>query len=290
MASPSSTVTLASTIPMSSDEDYIPTPQDVYAVQRDLLKRVPPELMFLIVEAAQYWPKVTLQVAAPARFGTGSGHWIVSQRNGAQCYLVTPPLSEWTGLNEGSFKPREIRFKIASHDQGWTTDNVQGYSTQYMGSRTWFEAAIIRDFRQHEEEKENHNLNDVDAFLRISINTREPKITINHNLIKASRNVRAQGGAVTTVRNPTDNSDVWHIQRNIRASSSDTIHEVVWTGVDPNDNLDEMKCKDTTGAGRGIGFVRSLQREDRIAVIARALYQAWENHVSFIQVEMTYSV
>ena len=111
-----------------NEEHYIPTPEDVYAVRRGLRRRVPPEIAILIVEAAQYWPKVTWQAAATARSGTG--HWIFSQIDGPQCCLVTPPLSQWTGLREGSFKPRDIRFKITSHDQGWTTDNVQGYTSE----------------------------------------------------------------------------------------------------------------------------------------------------------------
>jgi hypothetical protein len=84
-------------------------------------------------------------------------------------------------------------------------------------------------------------------------------------------NVETRDPKVVVVRNLEKNSDVWHLQRNVRASGTNTVHKVVWTDVDPDDEVDERQFINTMGAGRGKGFIRSLELGDRITVIARAM-------------------
>jgi hypothetical protein len=74
---------------------------------------------------------------------------------------------------------------------------------------------------------------------------------------------------VVTVKPPDDeNSDTWNIQRNERADEEFQLHTVVWT--EEEEAVDESALMNETGRGLGRGFVKSLMKEDRIAVIARA--------------------
>lgn len=64
----------------------------------------------------------------------------------------------------------------------------------------------------------------------------------------------------------------WHLQRNRRANKEPKEHEVEW-----NWDCEEWDCESLgrdfdakTGAGSGVGFVRSLEKGDRVAIIARA--------------------
>lgn len=79
---------------------------------------------------------------------------------------------------------------------------------------------------------------------------------------------------VVTVNNPNDqNSDTWKIQRNKRAATITPkrifqLHTVVW--AEKEEAADESILMDKTGKGLGRGFVRSLMKDDRIAVMAKA--------------------
>ena len=79
---------------------------------------------------------------------------------------------------------------------------------------------------------------------------------------------------VVTVKTPNDQySDTWNIQRNKRAATitpkrNFELHAVVWT--EEEEAADESILMDETGRGSGRGFVKSLMKDDRIAVMARA--------------------
>ena len=79
---------------------------------------------------------------------------------------------------------------------------------------------------------------------------------------------------VVTVKTPEDeNSDTWNIQRNERANAEFQEHTVVWTEGEEEleEVVDDSIVMNETGRGLGKGFVKSLMKEDRIAVMARAL-------------------
>jgi len=57
----------------------------------------------------------------------------------------------------------------------------------------------------------------------------------------------------------------------VRAVGEHTKHEVVWTADASGSVHEERQIMDMKGAGLGVGYVQSLQMEDRIAVVARAL-------------------
>ena len=131
-----------------------------------------------------------------------------------------------------------------------------------MGSWTWFEAAIVRS-TNHPQESDELGLSSARAIAAL---------------------VKSGGSAshpdISLVKNPGNENDsyTWHVQRNARASKSDEEHEVVWTSDDAGQEedgvVDERELMDKTGAGRGRGFVRSLEKGDRIAVLAYARVSA----------------
>lgn len=134
-----------------------------------------------------------------------------------------------------------------------------------MGSYTWFEAAIVR------EEKPNSVDGNVISFIRELIRVRGTDVAPLKREDKETVTFNNQYGEMTLVKNPNDKeTDVWHIQRNVRSSIEERYHEVVWTEDEPSEEIDESESRDTTGRGLGAGFVRLLQSTDRIAVIGRA--------------------
>ena len=129
---------------------------------------------------------------------------------------------------------------------------------RYEGSYTWFEAIIVRDF--------NHVLT--------SSSSLGPGSSHYHANLETERIHQALDGKyphpnVVTVKTPDDEkSDAWNIQRNERANGEFQLHTVVWT--EEEEAVDESILMNETGRGLGRGFVRSLMKEDRIAVMARA--------------------
>lgn len=93
--------------------------------------------------------------------------------------------------------------------------------------------------------------------------------------IRQALSVRADGiyyphCKVVTVKTPNDeNSDTWDIQRNKRSTKRVQLHTVVWT-EEVEEDVNESTLMNETGRGLGRGFVRSLMKDDRIAVMARA--------------------
>jgi len=249
--------TLASGEPKRGN--YIPKPTDIYEVRRYLLRWFPAELANKIIDDAQYWPVVSCS-AKP--------DWVISENHSPCCCLVTPRLDSL--ILEESFKIKLVRFVIASRDQGWASED--SFPTKYMGSWTWFEAGIIR-YLKGDDDHEDEGVCNIQQV---------------NELIKSQGSV--SGPDVTMVKNPEKDSYTWHIQRNVRASREETVHEVVWTDSDPDDEVDEREFMDMTGAGRGKGFVRLLEPQHRIAVIAQAKFPGWTNHIASVEVQISYSI
>jgi hypothetical protein len=88
-------------------------------------------------------------------------------------------------------------------------------------------------------------------------------------IIRQALNRRYPNPDVVTAKTLDDeNSDAWIIQRNERANEEFQMHTVVWT--EEEEEADESILMNDTGRGLGRGFVRSLMKEDRIAIMARA--------------------
>ena len=91
---------------------------------------------------------------------------------------------------------------------------------------------------------------------------------IQEALVRKCINPEVESEVITVETPDDDDSDTWSIQRNERAKKQFQLHTVVWT--EEEETEDESILMNETGRGLGRGFVRSLMKEDRIAVLARA--------------------
>jgi len=177
-----------------------------------------------------------------------------------------------------------------------------------MGSWTWFEVVIVRDFTATEAHGEPLSPEDIESRVKEAINQRRKSTVLTD--ANDVFTVRTSVGDLTTVKNPKKaTKDVWHVQRNMRALNENTVYEVFWSKSDLglHGDMDEMEFTDMTGSGRGTGFVASLQPTDRIAVIGRAMvsmsfctaflfpkhfpqYPGWTNIINEIKMDVLYSV
>jgi hypothetical protein len=74
------------------------------------------------------------------------------------------------------------------------------------------------------------------------------------------------------VINAKSGNPFWHLQRNRRGRDAAFQHTIKWSH-DSKESASERlgwEFNSKTGAGSGVSFVHSLQKGDRIAVIARA--------------------
>ncbi|KAJ7236580.1 hypothetical protein B0H12DRAFT_126033 [Mycena haematopus] len=112
------------------------TVHDAISTRNILLTHFPLELVYIILDHAEYWPQVTVArkeevaVAASAVF----------RANASLEYLETLPIIE-RGPEDVRLKVARVEFTIVSHDQGWCDE--PGLKGTYDGY-TWFAAAILR--------------------------------------------------------------------------------------------------------------------------------------------------
>jgi hypothetical protein len=269
-----------------------PSVDDVFAVRHDLTRFMPLELADSILEAAMYWPKISTSRTEPLIVKAGHD----SPSDTAAYYVVTPPIP----YVQNSLTPvRKVRFSLRSHDQGWGGDAwdhgacflqyadkvmLSACVGTYVGSWTWFEAAIIRD----DDPGIEQYLLELDT-MNVARQKELPKVRL------------------AEVGTPPDGLTRWPIQRNIHVSSAFERHEVVWTNEDRFDEATEANAA-VHGSGTGRGFLSTLTGGDRVAVVVRARVSAviilrrlprnsqdpqfsgWENHVSSVTVDVFYSV
>jgi hypothetical protein len=71
---------------------------------------------------------------------------------------------------------------------------------------------------------------------------------------------------------PEDGSPFWHLQGNRRGNDQSFLHTVTWNRDGKQSETESLgwDFDAKTGAGSGIEFVSSLQKGDRVAIIARA--------------------
>ncbi|KAJ7236585.1 hypothetical protein B0H12DRAFT_126073 [Mycena haematopus] len=112
------------------------TVYDTISTRNILLARFPLELVYIILDHAEYWAQVTvareeeIPVAASAVF----------RANASLEYLGTLPIID-RGPEDVRLKVARVEFTIVSHDQGWCDE--PGLKGTYDGY-TWFAAAILR--------------------------------------------------------------------------------------------------------------------------------------------------
>ncbi|KAI0264025.1 hypothetical protein BC834DRAFT_885160 [Gloeopeniophorella convolvens] len=110
---------------------HSPSPADILIVRFSLLRRLPIELVDLILHAAEYYSRCTDPFVAlpPDRD-------IMTVRGGARLAALTPPIPH-------PERVMKVVIRTESHDQGWSS-YPEDHGT-YNNSWTWFELQISRD-------------------------------------------------------------------------------------------------------------------------------------------------
>jgi hypothetical protein len=99
---------------------YVPKEEDVLAAQAVLLEHLPIEIIHLILDEAEYWPRLLAQRESDPPVRVAASH---SPTNiASHCYLVSPRIPESCLRHESRMKLRRVVFHVLSHDQGWGGD------------------------------------------------------------------------------------------------------------------------------------------------------------------------
>ncbi|KAF8876545.1 hypothetical protein BD779DRAFT_1677716 [Infundibulicybe gibba] len=242
---------------------YLPTRTDAWLVQRMLAIYLPLELVDIILEDAMYGPRIHAFEDEHTRLSASQA----SDNDASQCCLITPPLPGPNELGWEWTNAKKIVFKISSHDQGWGGE--PRLSGRYAGAYSWFEVIILRPTSLEQPWMDEHEKRIDDLFLEYT----------KENLVLPSPDDLQAFGYRYGESPLNDGGTRWMLQRNARANGATKNHEVTWT-------MDG--ASGDAGSGDGAGFVSALQWGDKVAVIARAQYPGWENHVESVQVDICY--
>ncbi|KAF5324214.1 hypothetical protein D9619_011366 [Psilocybe cf. subviscida] len=203
------------------------------------------------------------------------------------CVLLTDPIFSNTSDN---YTVRNVEFVITSHDQGWCNeDNFKG---AYEGSWTWFEVAILRPAEEDAviSSKDKANIGSepcITQTLTKEISDKLRFIIYEKSVDDGKSFVHGQ-----SVGDEISRSPFWHLQRNQRGSDKPHRHTINWNR-DRTESISESLGWDfdpQTGEGSGVGFVLSLQKGDRIVVIARAKQSGSANYVSEANIRIYFEV
>ncbi|KAF7348982.1 hypothetical protein MVEN_01419200 [Mycena venus] len=266
---------------------------------RDLLLIFfPPELVYVILDLAEYWAQVKSARAQAVQLSTFGS----ADADASMCYLVLPAILEHELYADADVdaestihvKVRRVQFTTVSHDQGWCSDPA--LRGTYRGS-TWFEAAILRP-SQAQAPSPSPPPTPPPTQTQTQTQTQPP----HHGPPASAPPPAGLDPAlgydpvleVASAAADGDGRRRWNVQRNFCASNDHRAHVVAWGAVvhPPNSNSDpgaESENADT-GAGCGAGFVECLVPGDRIAVIARARYPGWSNFIQRVEVSVYYGL
>ncbi|KAJ6516901.1 hypothetical protein C8R47DRAFT_1088595 [Mycena vitilis] len=239
--------------------EYCPScPDDVFQVRRCLLDFLPPELVNTILDEAQYWPRIRCKSGAvTVHASTNSYH------NASSRCLISPafPTSEALGGSAARLRVKLVEIGILSHDQGWFgSPHIQG---TYIGSNTWFEAAILRPGAIPKSQLEGW---------------RGWSLALGCTRFLPER-------PLYEVTNSAEKSGRWRVQTNQCGSMAPKYHTISWR-TDESDPTEVEK----SGSGAGAGFLEALTAGDTIAIVARAMYPGWINHVRLVEIAAYYAV
>lgn len=277
-----------------------------------------PELVGTILDCAEYWArssaKAQLDQVIPARY-IGSGEFDYegiqfllrsypvglterayeggddsSSRDEDFSTTVPDPLPVFKEFDRDFFQraiknastfsnpARKVVFRIRSHDQGWTTDEVPG---MFIAAKTWFDAGIERFDASNSNEADG---NDMRRWTARKLGTVEPQV----NDAEDTHEGWGYHFPYTPWKGPRE------IQRNRMASSDFTDYEVTWTCWDVvSPDSPEAQELMEQGKGRMAGdgqFVRNLKLGDVVTVWGRAMHRGWMNTVESVEIDIYWAL
>jgi hypothetical protein len=255
---------------------FVPTLHDLETARAILVSlRLPNELALCILDEARYW--VEIETRSSDHIVLVDGSWSLDY-SAAYPYLLVPAHQ---GPHLPHLKIREIAFTIVSHDQGWTTEPTQG---SYQTS-SWFEASIIRPkiqspprrFRLQPGLRRLREMNirgeTVDGVYAASEIMFTPDLA---ELVQRPASVieaqRLHCPEMIETKSPArkEGEHAWWVQGNEVARQKSVFegemvkrYQIIWGS---KGNYGELSAK---GAGSGVGFIDTLQRDDFICIWAR---------------------
>lgn len=285
---------------------FEPLPVDVMVVRAMLTRalNLPPEMLDLIIDHAEYWPHTESCMSHTRRQVR-----ITSSRRGQENVMLlrTPPigfrqdriadLTSWMSdpsslqpleaeLSHGFLKDlkplstlehpvRKLVFSIRSRDQGWGGE--PGHRGTFHGSWTWFEAGLERidgnsDGEMSAQQEQPFNVEDLRSII--------PAIE--------------QGGNTSRYKHSLLPNEKYKIQCNKTATSEFTDHKIAWSWTDMvNENSPEAQRLAEKGRGKLSAsgeFVRSLRLGDVVTVWGMARFPNWQNRVEEAKVSVYFAV
>ncbi|KAJ7759796.1 hypothetical protein DFH07DRAFT_741078 [Mycena maculata] len=257
-----STLDFLGLTPRESDSQEDNT-ADVVTVRDILLHFFSQELVYIILDLADYWAQVKSTRTQLLQVAARKPQTIVSL-----CYLVTPPILDGYRHKSETIRLKVTRVKFTTVDQGWAAnwrvaDTWDGY--------IWFETAIMRS-----NEAPDHALPDAWLWLARAIDA-TVKMDVAHGY-----------DAVLEVKDAAHDGR-WTVQQSFRPSGESRRRLVAWDADDTATPRAESELP-REGAGDGVGFIAGLRPGDRIGVFASAKYPGYANFVKSVEVSVYYSL
>ncbi|KAJ7862174.1 hypothetical protein B0H13DRAFT_1900232 [Mycena leptocephala] len=254
---------------VSSSDIFSPSVQDLVSARDACRRFFPLEIVFRILDLADYWVRTTSARAHWHRVCTFNSHGY----DAALCSLVTAPVlgraRQGSETDDIRLKVMRVKFTTISHDPGvnW---NVRGAYPEINAS--WFEAAILRPSLMPGGTVPVATPAPYEWLTGAADSPTTPPCQWLTRAIASPIPMLAIDGYSPSIEvRDASGSSRWTVQRN---------HTVTW-GADNAATL---------GAGDGEGFLEKLEPGDRIAVIARALHPGRCNHVRRVEVSVYYSL
>lgn len=297
--------------PQPDPEPFEPRAIDVAIVKVMLSKgmKVPPEIVDIIVDYAEYWARTTVSmdfkganavrirgsrrdseedklllrtrpIGFPESAVTDMGNWRTTEPQFEPEHSELPP-EHFKSLLKAppalEHPVRKIVFKIKARDQGWGGTN--GDRNTYRGSWTWFEAGLER-FDGHSA---NEGSESPLPFRADALNSIHP---LAETLTGADGTVRFQF--------PLNPSSQHTVQRNLTAAKNMSDYEVAWTWTDSTDPESlEAESIDERGRGKASAngeFVRNLKLGDVVTLWGKARFMGWANNIDSASIIVYWAV
>ncbi|KAF7332357.1 hypothetical protein MKEN_00117400 [Mycena kentingensis (nom. inval.)] len=268
----------------ADDVPFHPVVADLLQARNALLKFVPPELAFIILDFAQYWAPIA---PGHSQFKAQSASASTSpNRDATNIYIVSDPIVNAESTAKVSVRAKRVQFVIRSKDQGWSSDtNIHSAYSPSTGwlllnhvdtyrGHTWHEAAILRPGR--------HSVARIPDFV---------------SWLASSAPIELESAAVagydTRIEVPVSESYVrsrWLVQKNYTASRQFRTHVVTWNAGEEERDEEQVDIDERRGAGLGDRFVDNLEVGDRIALFVRSKYPGWVNDVESATITVFYGL
>ena len=288
--------------PRDASGSYQPDVADVLLAKRLLIlasdRRLPIELVDVIVDAACYWPRVSARL--PRRVVARG-----STRNQNLLLFRTPPICAAAAAHAGrslralpepttTHPVRRIAWSLKSHDQGWSGEPPATHGT-YNASHTWFDAGIERlQLDTSGATKDDAKLSE--AFMRAWPDQEPLNPDADDPEHPSDGDTQPRYAPVRPPTFPPEEGadDAYRLQTNVQSKGDSTEHTIAWSHLD-DAARDSAEAEDLRQHGRGAAtgdgrFVRTLQLGDCVTLWARARYPAWANHVEEAAVEVYFAI